>query len=67
MPLGMKNNIASINAIKHLAKAQKEMSDSLTRLASGQRVNSGADAPESLVMSEGLRAQIAGVPCVGNG
>ena len=61
MPLGMKNNVASINAIKHLAKAQKEMSDSLTRLASGQRVNSGADAPESLVMSEGLRAQIAGV------
>ena len=61
MPLGMKNNIASINAINHLAKAQKEMSDSLTRLASGQRVNSGADAPESLVMSEGLRAQIAGV------
>ncbi len=59
--MGMKNNIASINAIKHLAKAQKEMSDSLTRLASGQRVNSGADAPESLVMSEGLRAQIAGV------
>ncbi|MEC9297380.1 MAG: flagellin [SAR324 cluster bacterium] len=57
----MKNNVASINAIKHLAKAQKEMSDSLTRLASGQRVNSGADAPESLVMSEGLRAQIAGV------
>ena len=61
MPLGMKNNIASINAINHLAKAQKEMSDSLTRLASGQRVNSGADAPESLVMSEGLRAQIVGV------
>ncbi len=59
--MGMKNNVASINAIKHLAKAQKEMSDSLTRLASGQRVNSGADAPESLVMSEGLRAQIAGV------
>jgi len=61
MPLGMKNNIASINAINHLAKAQKEMSDSLTRLASGQRVNGGADAPAALVMSEGLRAQIAGV------
>ena len=61
MPLGMKNNIASINAINHLAKAQKEMSDSLTRLATGQRVNGGADAPASLVMSEGLRAQIAGV------
>ena len=61
MPLGMKNNIASINAINHLAKAQKEMSDSLTRLATGERINSGADGPGSLVMSEGLRAQIAGV------
>jgi len=61
MPFGVKNNIASINAINHLAKAQKEMSDSLKRLATGQRVNSGADGPESLVMSEGLRAQIASV------
>ena len=61
MPLGMKNNIASINAINHLAKAQKEMSDSLTRLSSGQRINSGADSPEGLIFSESLRAQIAGV------
>mgnify|MGYP000044091540 FL=1 len=61
MPLGMKNNIASINAINHLAKAQKEMSDSLTRLASGQRINSGADSPEGLIFSETLRAQIAGM------
>ena len=61
MPLGMKNNIASINAINHLEKAQKEMSDSLTRLASGQRINSGTDSPEGLIMSEGLRAQIASV------
>ena len=61
MPLGMKNNIASINAINHLEKAQKEMSDSLTRLASGQRINSGKDSPEGLIMSEGLRAQIVSV------
>ncbi len=61
MPLTMKNNIASINAINHLAKAQKEMSDSLTRLASGERINSGADGAGSLVMSERLRSQIAGL------
>jgi len=59
MPLGMKHNIASINAINHLAKAQNELSDSLKRLSSGQRVNSGADDPSGLILSEGLRAQVA--------
>jgi len=59
MPLGMKNNIASINAINHLAKAQNELSDSLKRLSSGQRVNSGADDPSGLILSENLRAQVA--------
>ena len=61
MSLGMKNNIESINAINHLSKAQKEMTDSLKRLASGQRINNGADSPDGLIMSEVLRAQIAGV------
>ncbi|MCH1520701.1 MAG: flagellin [SAR324 cluster bacterium] len=59
MPLGMKHNIASINAINHLAKAQNELSDSLKRLSSGQRVNSGADDPSGLILSESLRAQVA--------
>ena len=57
--MGMKNNIASINAINHLAKAQNELSDSLKRLSSGQRVNSGADDPSGLILSESLRAQVA--------
>ncbi len=59
MPLGMKHNIASINAINHLAEAQNELSDSLKRLSSGQRVNSGADDPSGLILSESLRAQVA--------
>ena len=59
MPLGMKHNITSINAINHLAKAQNELSDSLKRLSSGQRVNSGADDPSGLILSESLRAQVA--------
>ena len=61
MSLGMKNNIESINAINHLTEAQKEMTDSLKRLASGQKINNGADSPDGLIMSEVLRAQIAGV------
>ena len=57
--MGMKHNITSINAINHLAKAQNELSDSLKRLSSGQRVNSGADDPSGLILSESLRAQVA--------
>jgi flagellin len=59
MPLGIKHNSASINAINHLAEAQNELFDSLKRLSSGQRVNSGADDPSGLILSEGLRAQVA--------
>ena len=59
MPLGIKHNIASINAINNRAEAQNELSDSLKRLSSGQRVNSGADDPSGLILSESLRAQVA--------
>ena len=61
MPLGMKNNIESINAINHLSEAQKKIADSLESLSSGKRVNGGADSADGLIMSERLRAQIAGV------
>ena len=61
MSLGMKNNIESINAINHLSEAQRKMADSLESLASGRRVNSGADSADGLIMSENLRAQISGI------
>ena len=61
MSLVMKNNIESINAINHLKKAQKEMTDSMRRLASGKKINTGADSPDGLMMSEILKAQISGV------
>ena len=57
----MKNNATSINALNNLEKAQNELSDSLRRLSSGQKINIAADAPVGLIISEGLRAQIASV------
>ena len=57
----MKNNTTSINALNNLDKAQNELSDSLRRLSSGQKINTAADAPVGLIISEGLRAQIASV------
>jgi flagellin len=35
------------------------LAKSIERLSSGQKINRGADGPASLVMSEGLRAQVA--------
>ena len=45
MPLEMKNNVTSIYALNNLEKAQNELSDSLRRLSSGQKINIAADAP----------------------
>ena len=61
MTLGMKNNVTSINALNNLEKAQNELSDSLGRLSSGQKINIAADSPVGLIISEGFRAQIASV------
>ena len=52
MPLEMKNNATSINALNNLDKAQNELSDSLRRLSSGQKINTAADAPVGLIISE---------------
>ena len=44
MPLEMKNNTTSINALNNLDKAQNELSDSLRRLSSGQKINTAAES-----------------------
>lgn len=61
MALRIKNNPASVNTLRHLGASQDALSRSLERLASGQKINKGADSPAGLVISENLRGQIAGV------
>lgn len=61
MALRVKNNLASVNTLRYLSKNQDAMAKSLERLASGQRINKGADDPAGLVISENLRSQIAGI------
>jgi flagellin len=41
-----------------LINNDKQLSKSIERLSSGQKINRGADSPASLVISEGMRAQI---------
>ena len=39
----IKHNPASASTLRHLAEAQQELSLSLNRMASGQRINRAAD------------------------
>lgn len=54
-------NVASLAAQRGLAKSQRQMNDTLQRLSSGLRINRGADDPAGLIVSEGLRSEMAGI------
>ena len=51
-------NVSSLNAQKTLARSNAELQESLTRLSTGLRINSGKDDPAGLIASETLRADI---------
>ncbi len=61
MTLRVKNNVASVNALRNLSRNQDALAKSLERLASGQKINRGADSPAGLIISENLRSQVAGI------
>lgn len=52
-------NIASQNAQRNLALNSTRLQTSVERLSSGLRINSGADDPSGLIISEMLRAQVS--------
>ena len=59
MSLRINNNVEALNAHRNLAQNDQLLAKSIERLSSGQKINRGADGPAALVMSEGMRAQIA--------
>ncbi|MCZ6729906.1 MAG: flagellin [SAR324 cluster bacterium] len=61
MVLRINQNISAINAQRQLAINDRALSKSLERLASAQRINRASDGPASLIISEQMRAQIAGL------
>jgi len=61
MALRINHNVAALNALRNLKATDEEMSTSLERLSSGQKVNRAADAPATLVISEQMRGQIASI------
>ena len=61
MAFRINHNIASMNAYRNLARNDMGLSKSLESLSSGLRINKSADDPAGLVVSENMRAQIAGL------
>lgn len=61
MGLRINQNIAALNAARNLRITDGSMSKSLERLSSGFRINRAADDPAGLIISENLRAQVAGL------
>ena len=61
MSLRINHNTSAINSHRNLQANQANMAKTLERLSSGYRINRASEGPASLVISEQMRAQIAGM------
>lgn len=61
MGMQIATNISALNAYRNLAGTQNDLSKSLEKLSSGNRINRAADDAAGLAISEGLRAQVDGL------
>ncbi|MBF0279252.1 MAG: flagellin [SAR324 cluster bacterium] len=61
MAMRINHNISSLNTQRQLEKVNRASSKTLEHLSSGMKINIAADSPASLVISENMRAQIAGL------
>lgn len=61
MSLRINNNPQSLNSHRALQLANHQVSKSLEKLSSGMKINRAGDGPATLVISEQMRAQIAGI------
>ncbi len=61
MGLQINTNVTALNALQNLQNVNVSVSSSIEKLSSGLRINTAADDPAGLIISEGLRAQIDGL------
>ncbi|MBC8465457.1 flagellin [bacterium] len=61
MTLRINHNIAAINAHRNLVRNDAKLGKTLEHLSSGMKVNRASDGPATLVISEQMRAQVAGL------
>jgi len=61
MGLRINHNIAALNTHRQLVTNDRALGRSLEKLSSGMKINRAADQPAGLIISEQMRAQIAGL------
>jgi flagellin len=61
MSLRINTNVDALNGWRQMVKNQGMLSTSLQRLSSGLKINSAADSPAGLIISQNLAAQLAGI------
>ena len=61
MGMRVNNNIASMTALRNLSATERNAHKNLERLSSGMKINTAADGPAQLMVSERMRAQIKGL------
>lgn len=61
MGLRINTNVSALRALRNLDGTQSGMTTSIGRLSSGMRINTAADDPAGLIISEGMRSQLRGL------
>ncbi|MBF0349820.1 MAG: flagellin [SAR324 cluster bacterium] len=61
MSMRINHNISSLNTQRQLESVNRASSQTLEHLSSGMKINKGSDGPAQLVISENMRAQVAGL------
>jgi len=61
MAFTINTNVSAMNALMNVTNTGNALATSITRLSTGLRINSAADDPAGLIISENFKAQLAGI------
>ncbi len=61
MSFTINTNIAAMGALSNVTKTADSLNNSITRLSTGLKINSSADDPAGLIISQRFQAQIGGL------
>ncbi|HTQ11153.1 MAG TPA: hypothetical protein VMI31_13885, partial [Fimbriimonadaceae bacterium] len=61
MAFTINTNVSAMNALWNVTNTGNALATSITRLSTGLRINSAADDPAGLIISENFKAQLAGI------
>ncbi|HVT12796.1 MAG TPA: flagellin [Fimbriimonadaceae bacterium] len=61
MAFRINTNVSAMNALRNVSNTGDSLAMSITRLSTGLRINTAADDPAGLIISENFKAQLSGL------